>query len=150
MDNQVAALQADMKKRHTDNKVPYSLEGKLTLARVRTSGDWPKFKGKGANTRNLIVHTLALAKANNSGSAHDKRRVAVCELMDRFYVLLHEGGRWFSDEVKAGIGTIGKNFLAIYRNLAFEALHLPDRPRKWKMTQMFHLFEHLCSKQAPL
>ena len=150
LENQVAALQADIKKWHKDNKVRYSLEGKLTLARVRTSGDWPKFKGKGANTRHLIGYTLALAKANNSGSAHDRRRVAVCELMDRFYVILANGGRWFSDEEKAEIQNIGKNFLAIYRNLSFEALHDPDSPRKWKMTQKFHLFEHLCSKQAPL
>lgn len=145
---QVKALQADIKAWHKANGRKLALEGKLTPQRVRTSGDWPKLKAKGANTRHLVPYTLALAQANNSGNDHDNRRVALCQILDRFYTILESEGRWLSEAAKGEVEPMGKLLFNIYRNLSAEALRDPTKPRAWKMTQKFHLWEHLCSKQA--
>ena len=122
------------------------MEGKLTPQRVRTSGDWPKLKAKGANTRHLVPYTLALAQANNSGNDHDNSRVALCQILDRFYTILESEGRWLSEAAKDEVEPMGRLLFNIYRNLSREALG--ERRRAWKMTQKFHLWEHLCAKQA--
>ena len=87
-------------------------------------------------------------QANNSGSDHDNRRVALCQILDRFYTILESEGRWLSEAAKAEVEPMGRLLFNIYRNLSAEALRDPTKPRAWKMTQKFHLWEHLCSKQA--
>ena len=77
------------------------LQGKLTAERTRTSNGWPKLKGKGAAVRHLAPYVLSLAIEHDTGSAHDRRRVAVCQYLVKFYDLLACEGMFMSDRARA-------------------------------------------------
>jgi hypothetical protein len=91
---QIAGLQADLHRWYVANKKKYRIQGKLTWDRIKTSGDWPKLKAKAACTRHLSKYCATLARRFNSGSTHDKRRLALAELLDRFRAsVIQQGGR---------------------------------------------------------
>ena len=145
-DAQVVSLEADMKAWHVANKRPWELQGKLTVARLRTGKDWPKLKAKGATTRHMVDYAFALASRYNSGSVHDKQRLAVVQIIKLFYDTCHNEGRYLSSEAKATLKPLGRRFMGIYGNLAREAL--TNGTRAWKMVPKFHMFEHICMHQA--
>lgn len=93
MKEQVGNIEADIKAWHKANNVPLELRCELTVERLRTSKDWPKLKAKAATTRHLIECTSQLASRHNSGSTHDRRRLAVVQILRDFYnVCATEGG----------------------------------------------------------
>ena len=63
------------------------IRGKLKIERIRTSGDWPKLKAKAAAIRHIAKFALVLAHKYDSGSEHDRIKVAVCQLLVQFYDL---------------------------------------------------------------
>ena len=142
----VALLEIDAKKWHKDNSVEWTLQGKLTEARVRTSSDWPKLKAKGAATRHLIDYTVHLAASRSDGSRHDRMRLAVCQLLKTFYDTCEREGRYLGDDAKATLRPLGKRFMRVYVNLSAEAL--AAGLRAWKIVPKFHVFEHICADQV--
>ena len=135
---QVANLYADMKAWHKANKRPMELQGKLTVARLRTGKDWPKLKAKGASTRHLVDYAFDLASRHNSGSVHDRQRLAVVQILKSFYDTCHAEGRYLSAAAKAKIAPMGRRFVGIYGNLSNEALNREERG--WKNgTQVSHV-----------
>ena len=128
------------------NQQASKIQGKLTFSRLRSSKEWPKLKAKAACTRHVTRFALELSKQHNSGSDHDRKRDAACELLVRFYDILDTEDRYLSDAAKLEISHIGKFFIAIYSNLSEEALR--NDVRKWKMIPKFHAFVHLCEIQS--
>jgi hypothetical protein len=117
------------------------LRGKLIFARLRTSGDWPKLKAKASETRHFVKFALHLAAKHNSGSTHDKRRLAVCQLVQQFYDILDRNGVFISAADLNTLATLGLDFVEIWRKLSKEALD--SRIRAWKLMPKFHLFVHI-------
>ena len=124
----------------------HRIHGRLTFSRLRTSGDWPKLKAKGADTRHLVPFALHLAEKHNSRSTHDKRRLACCQLMNEFYGHLENGGDFLSSHVLDRLEIISQGFVGVYWKLSREALD--KQTRAWKMAPKFHWFCHICELQA--
>ncbi|MGB2015010.1 MAG: hypothetical protein ACPHSF_06060, partial [Flavobacteriales bacterium] len=127
------------KRKH--NKEHARIQGKLTVQRVKTSGDWPKLKAKAAATRRLTEFVLQLAETHNSGSEHDQKRLGVAQLLNEYYTLIHAEGRWFSTFALDRIPRVVYTFHGLYAALSAEALRL--RVRAWKFIPKFHLFAHI-------
>ena len=141
----VARLEREIKEWYSEHKCKYPVQGKLSWDRLRTSGDWPKLKAKGATTRVLSRFSLQLALRHDSGNQHDRRRTAVNQLLVRYYDLLDEEGRYLSTSAKRECSKMATIFMAVYTKLAREAVDL--RIRMWKLTPKFHLWVHLLEIQ---
>jgi hypothetical protein len=142
-------LQADIhewyKTQDKDTKAS-KIQGEVTYERIKTSDDWPKLKAKAAATRKLSRHALELCRRYDSGSEHDKRRLAVADLLVRFYDIIETGDVFLSDDAKLELSALGRLLFGTYMALSREAL---DRKvRSWKPYPKFHLFLHLCEIQA--
>ena len=98
--DRLGQLVKDMKAWHVAQKATLSLHGKLTVARIRASGDWPRLKAKAATVRHLVPYTHDLAKRHDSGSEHDRLRIACCQVLETLYDTLEKEGRWLSTEAK--------------------------------------------------
>ena len=98
------------------------LQGKLTFERLRTSSGWPKLKAKAAAIRHLSKFGLAMALRYNSGSIHDKQRLAVITLLCKFYNILDREGELLSASAKDEISRLGKRLFGCYIALNKEAL----------------------------
>ena len=66
----------------------------------------------------------------------------MAELLHHFYDLIHDQGRFFTDDAIADAQRTCYDFMGAYGCLASEALE--QRRRGWKMTPKFHLFMHVC------
>ena len=124
----------------------HGLRGRLTFARLRTAKDWPKLKGKAAETRHMIDFAVHLAGKFNDGSTHDQRRLAVPQLMQEFYQIIDRNDIFLSSEDGARVGDIARDFMSIYGKLSREALL--GSIRAWKMPPKFHMWVHICEIQA--
>jgi hypothetical protein len=122
------------------------LQGKLTVDRIKTSKGWPKLKAKAAATRHLSRYALELSQTYNSGSLHDQLRLAVCQLLVRFYDILECEDMFLSEQSKAELPKLSLQLCNIYDRLAKEAI--AANRRAWKLAPKFHLFLHLCEWQA--
>ena len=116
------------------------LQGGLTVERVRTSGGWPKLRAKAAATRHLANFALELVR--EFGRAEDRKVLAVCQLLCRFYDILNAEPMFVSDEILE----LGRRFGALYLALSREAAEA--REKMWKATPKHHLFVHLCEWQS--
>ena len=145
-EERVERLDSLLNKHYKATKEQYKLDGHLTLERVRKPGDWPALRGKAAAIRHMISFVLALATENNSGSEHDRWRLGVVQLLDRFYKIHAAEPMFPSTEAKAELKRISVTFMGLYRKLSFEALHA--KRRAWKMTPKFHAWVHLCEHQS--
>jgi hypothetical protein len=144
----VAGLEEDLQSWYDANKGVYKIQGELNFSRIKTSGDWPKLKAKAAATRHIIRYAVVLATRHNSGTTHDKRRLAICTLLQRFYAILENEGRYVSDAAKIELPKLAQTLIQLYHLLSKEALGM--RLRRWKMPQKFHMFQHLCEIQIVL
>ena len=54
------------------------------------------------------VYTRELAETHNTGTTHDRQRLAVVQILDDFYALCAEEGRYFSDAAKAKLKPMGR------------------------------------------
>lgn len=143
---QVKALQQLIKAFYSRNRVASRMEGRLTLDRIRTMSSWPKLKAKAAAVRNLVPFAAELAAQYNSGSLHDKRRLALANDLHEFYTLLGNEGRFFSASALASVQRLGNSVPILYAHLAAEAFH--SGTKAWKLVPKFHLYQHLCLYQA--
>ena len=98
-----------------------------------------------AATRHLAPFAVALAREFNSGSVHDRQRLAVAELLNEFYLLMSHSNRRLSDSARRRVPKLGSDLCRVYAILSCEAQG--EQRKAWKMVPKFHLFLHLCCSQ---
>eukprot|EP00959_Pyramimonas_sp_CCMP1952_P373835 7829102-Pyramimonas_sp.AAC.1 len=143
---QLQTLEGILKTWYSKNKTACRIQGHLTAARFKSANDWPKFKGKAASNRHIVPFIVEVAQEHNSGSMHDRRRLAVCQLLHRYYTIIAEEPRFMSQAAQREISLLCNQLLNIYKCLSREALD--DSRRGWKLSPKFHLFQHSCETQC--
>ena len=127
------------------HKVESRIRGHLTMERLRSDkSKFPKLKAKGAATRHLMGFVLNLAQRH---CQHDKRIVALAQLMSEFYTTIHDEAMYMTATATEYCTTIGRQLCAIYAQLSNEACRRKEKV--WKAVPKFHLFAHLCEWQIP-
>ena len=145
--NQIELLNEDLKRWYYGaGRSCYRLRGKISLDRLKTQSGWPKLQNKVASTRHLSGYCLDLCKRYNSGTEHDARRLAIVQLLHRFYEVLEQGDFFLSESALRELAEIGPNLVILYNALSTEAAALGVR--SWKFSPKFHLWVHLCEDQA--
>ena len=145
-EEQVKQLQLAMQEYYKNSKVASRMDGRLTLDRLRTKGQWPKLKAKAAAVRNLIPFVAALARQHNSGSDHDRRRLEIANDLNLFYDILRSEGQILSRHGAETLRRIGESLPRAYAHLAAEAVGM--NKKGWKLVPKFHLFQHILLSQA--
>lgn len=141
------SLKEFYKRRKTNKKS--KIDGKITVNRIRTSGDWPLFKCKAAAGRHLLPWCIELATRFNSGSDHDNRRLALFQCLQSVVELLqHRAGRFLTEAQKRELFEISQSLFSCYSLLANEAL--TQGVRKWKIKPKAHLCQHLFEIDVPI
>jgi len=142
-----ATVLADkLKSYYARTKEKHKISGKLTYARVRQAGDWPRFLGKAADTRRLVYFVAELAREYNSKSEHDMVRQAVADALVRILNIMEEETRFLSLSARHELGRLSKAFMAGWSKLS--AASLSEGRRSWKMTPKFHLLQHILEHQC--
>jgi hypothetical protein len=118
------------------------LQGNLTLERVRTSGKWPKLKGKAAATRHIVKFCVYIMEEYGDGSDADNDVLNLCKMMQRFYDILDAESQFLSDGAKIELPILSRTLCGLYAKLSIEAF--AAGVRMWKMNPKLHLFQHLC------
>ena len=130
-----------MVQHYKDVKEPYRVQGKLTVARLRTDKGWPKLKAKGAACRHLARFAWGLA-ARHLGP----KEAALGQLLVRFYELISGTDMFLGEEVAREISAVGLRLAVLYSHLSAEAFGRGDKA--FKMNPKLHLFQHLAEWQA--
>ena len=123
------------------------LQGKLTLARLRSSSGYPKLKAKGAATRHMASFTLELAARHCAGPS-DRCVLGVVLTLAEIYHILEEEGMFLSDAAKTRLPELARQFHLLYNRLSREALAEVLVVKEWKMSPKMHLFIHLMEWQV--
>ena len=123
------------------------LQGKLTLARLRSSSGYPKLKEKGAATRHMASFTLELAARHCAGPS-DRCVLGVVQTLAEIYHILEEEGMFLSDAAKTRLPELARQFHLLYNRLSREALAEVPVVKEWKMSPKMHLFIHLMEWQV--
>ena len=145
-EQQVSKLYAHMQKWYSKIKCDRKIKGKLTIERLRTSGQWPKLKAKAAATRHLAAYALSLCQQFGSRDKEDRQMLGVCQLLQQFYTLLNSESQFLSPAAKDELPTLGQQLVGLYVSLATSA---KERGLKlWKLQPKLHLFQHVCEWQA--
>ena len=139
-------LRESMKAWYKGQRGLSSVQGKLTVARIRTQGGRPTLKAKAASTSHLAAWALGLARDHQDGSDHDRRRLGVCQSLCNVYDRLEAAPMLLPDVAKHSIGRVGLQLCVLYSQLASEAA--AQHVKLWKMSPKLHLFLHLCEWQA--
>ena len=140
-DANVAQLEVELKVFYSANKITSKVQGKLSTDRLRTTGGWPKLKTKAAAARHLAPFALMLAQ-----KYLDERRVALCQLLCRFYEILYQEGQFLSAAAAEELPGVGRRICLLYSMLAAEAA---ERGAKlWKTSPKLHLFQHVAEWQS--
>ena len=140
-DANVAECMKAIEQFYKHNKTTSKLQGKLTVDRLRTTGGWPKLKSKAAAARHLVPFAVGLARLHL-----DERRLALCRLLERFYVILNHEGQFLSDHAKVELPRLGLRLCVLFSQLASEAAM--SRQKLWKTSPKLHLFQHVCEWQS--
>jgi hypothetical protein len=145
-EQRAAVLNEKLNDYYKRTKEKHRIDGRLTFARIKKSGDWPKFLGKAASTRRLAVFCLELACRFDSGSEHDKLRKGTAVALVRIYDILCEEPRFMSPSAKLELSRLSKAFMGMWARLSAHAL--ANRVRAWKMSPKFHLMQHILEHQS--
>ena len=143
-DKKVEKLNGHLQSWYKQTKCKSKLQGALTVARLRTSGNWPKLKGKAAATRHLAAYALHLVETY--GTAADNLVLAVCQLLCEFYDILNSESMFLGAQARIRLPDVGKQLAVLYTRLATTAA--ASRIRMWKVSPKLHIFVHLCEWQA--
>ena len=143
---QVPKLYSAMQAHYKESKETSKIQGKLTVERIKTKGDWPKLKAKAAATRHLATFALHLIRKYGDGSLHDKRVLGVCQLLCGFYEIIRDEGMFFSAAAQTKMSKTGSSLCVLYSQLLKQARDNNDR--MWKFSFKFYLFQHLCEYQS--
>lgn len=142
-----AELEKRMHSHYKTHKTSGKLQGKLVVERIRTSKGWPKIKAKAAAVRHLAPFAVELAKEFNTGTLHDRRRVALAELLVEFYKILQSEDMFLNPDARVRLPELGYDLCMLYSNLADEAAR--NGVKGWKFSPKHHLMLHLCEWQGP-
>ena len=121
---------AELHQFYKDTRETARIQGKITIERLRTSGEWPKLKAKAAATRHCAKFALHLAAKHCDGSDHELRRLGVAQCLNDFYNLIEEEGQFLSDSARRRLPQIGFDLGNMYAQLATEAKH--NSRKLWK------------------
>ena len=140
-DERVRKLDSHLKKWYKQRKEKYLLQGKLTLERIRTKASWPKLKSKAAACRSLVPYALELIQTYGDKEG-DGAILDVCQLLTRFYFILHQEQLFLSQGARDELADLGLEFARQYAVLAKRAFD--SGFKLWKMSPKLHMFMHLC------
>ena len=144
----VEKLEEELNSWYKERKEKSQLQGRLTIARIRTSKNWPKLKAKGAASRHIAEFALLLARRHLlDASERGRKAFAVAQCLVNFYRIIEDEGQYLSAGAKASIPKLGRQLCVLYAQLAREAFE--DGERFWKMNPKLHLFLHLCEWLVP-
>ena len=146
IEQNVEILDANLRAWQKTKKTQRPLQGKLTKERLRSDSGYPKLKAKGAQTRYLAEYALYIAKLYDTGSVHDRRKVAVAQQLCRLYELMRISSQFFSPEAAEEFKEVGQSMVAIYSTLYVEA-HSQGK-RLWKFPPKAHMVDHMVTYQA--
>ena len=79
-------------------------------------------------------------------SEHDRRIIAVAQLLVRFYDILNGESMFLGDAARAELPRLGQTLASLYATLSSDAFKTGQK--LWKIQPKFHLFEHLTESQA--
>ena len=134
-------LANDLKSWYKRTRCTTRIQGKLTLERIRASGDWPKLRAKAAATRHMALYALYLVVTHGTDDRDDQLMQAICRLLCRFYEILQSESQFLCAETRAELPVLGQKLAEFYSILASSA-HTASL-RLWKMSPKLHLWEHL-------
>ena len=140
-DERVAGLEAELSQHYKDSRESSRLRGKLTVARLRTDGGWPKIKAKGAPTRHVASVAWPLAQRHIG-----PMEAALAQLLVQFYALISGPDMFLSDDARRDIAAVGLRICVIYSRLSANAL--AARRKFWKISPKLHMFQHLAEWQS--
>ena len=116
---------ANLKALYKTTKAKYPLQGKLTLERVRATGDWPKLRAKAAQTRKLAVYALYListfgqpASLDEFTRNHDQLALGVAQLLVRFYEILDSESQFMRSAAADELANVGNTLGNLYSQLS--------------------------------
>ena len=115
MDRNAECLDEELTRWHSKNKSKRTLQGEITVARLRSTSGYTKLKGKASAVRHISEFGLELAQKYLT---HDKRLVAIITLLCRFYRILASEGLHMSADAKKSIPKIGNQICKVYHHLA--------------------------------
>ena len=145
-EQRVGALSNALDNWYKRTKCDSRLRGKLSLERLRPSGDWPKLKGKAAAIRKLARFALEVAETYAENTAEDKLIIDVIGLLVAFYEIMDSESQFLSKAAKVNLPKIGQKLAETFGRLAKIAVDAGNR--LWKLSPKLHLFEHLLEHQA--
>lgn len=122
------------------------LQGALTAERLRNSSGYPKLKAKGAATRHLAPYALAVARKFDSGSQHDRTKVAIAQLLCKLYNIMSSSGQFFAPDALEDFESAGRGLVQLLSGL--HAASERDGVKSWKFAPKAHLIDHLATYQA--
>ena len=143
-EDNVNALMEELQAHYKSAATPkgYSrIQGNLTVDRLRTAAGFPKLKAKAAATRHCATFALIIARR-----CLDHKRVALIEMLCRFYEIVALDGMFLSKEAKEELPNLGRHMMMLYGQLSAESLAAGRR--LYKISPKHHLFVHLCEWQA--
>ena len=140
-DQRVKGLEDAVNAHYKETREASRLRGRLTVARLRTDGGWPKLKAKGAPIRHLASFAWALAQQHLG-----VREAAVSQLLVRFYELISGPDMFLGADETREIAAVGLRVGVLYAQLADDAL--ARGVKGWKVSPKLHLFQHICEWQA--
>lgn len=144
--DRVKKLHAHMQSWYKATREDTRVQGKLSVERIRTQGNWPKLKAKAAATRHLAKYALSLVQEFGGASVEDRRMLAVCQLLVRFYAMLDTESHFLSASARIELPKLGQQLVGLYTALATDA---KERGLKlWKLMPKLHRFQHLCEWQS--
>ena len=142
MASKVSNLEADLKTFYKNNVELHRIAGELSINRIKTGGDWPKLKAKGAQTRHICKYTLELARTHNKHTTHDEDRLVVIELLCKYYDTIELDGMFHPESSQRDLKLLGVACLGAYKRLSKSAV--TAQKRAWEMVAKIHGFMHLC------
>jgi hypothetical protein len=103
-------------------------------------------EGEGRRDTPPSGYALDVARRFDSGSLHDRKKVAVAQLLARLYDIMAHGGHFFTSDQLAEFKKVGTSMVSIYADLHAEAF--AAKVTRWKFPPKGHLIHHLVTYQA--
>ena len=145
-DANASLLEADLRGWERRTRAGTRLQGKLTVQRLKSESGFPKLKAKGAQVRHLAEYALTIARKFDSGSQHDRMKVAIAQLLCRVYQCMSSSSQFFPAPALTEFQTAGQKMLLILSALHTAAVESGER--RWKFPPKGHLIDHMVSIQA--
>ena len=139
-------MERDLRRWEKEHSVKRGFQGRLTKERLRSESGYPKLKAKGAQTRHLANYILDVARRFDSGTQHDRKKIAVAQLLVRVYEIMASAGQFLSPGELADFEKVGRGMVALYSDLYAEAA--TNGRTLWKFPPKAHLIDHMVTYQS--